>query len=143
MQAICIKFRVLKKRSTDIHLLVSSTVAAMQAKERIEPISVTVMAAGDGIHFPQHAQLVSIHYSAFLADGTLWDSTHKRQKPLRFRLGLGQVIQGLDDGVMQLSLSEKARFHIPAGRAYGQRGFPGLVPPDSALVFDVELTEIV
>ena len=106
-------------------------------------VTVTVLAAGDGAHFPKHAQIVAIHYDAYLSDGTSWDSTRKRDKPLRFRLGIGQVIPGLDEGVKQLSLKEKSRLNIPASLAYGHRGFPGLVPPDTDLVFDVELVEIV
>ena len=106
-------------------------------------VEITVLNAGDGTHFPQQGQIVSIHYDAFLADGTTWDSTRKRSKPLRFRLGMGQVIAGLDDGVKQLSLTERSRLTIPSSQAYGKRGFPGLVPPDTDLVFDVELVEIV
>ena len=106
-------------------------------------VDVNVIVAGDGVHFPRQAQIVAIHYDAFLEDGTQWDSTHKRAKPLRFRLGMGQVIQGLDEGIQELSLREKARLTIPASAAYGKRGFPGLVPPDTGVIFDVELVEIV
>ena len=95
------------------------------------------------MHFPRQAQIIAVHYDAFLADGTLWDSTHKRGKPLRFRLGMGQVIQGLDEGIKQMSLTEKSRVQIPARLAYGKRGFPGLVPPNTDIYFDVELVEIV
>ena len=106
-------------------------------------VGVTIISAGDGKRFPKRGQIVSIHYDAFILDGNQWDSTRKREKPLRFRMGQGQVIPGLDEGIEQLSLAGKARLVIPAHLAYGKRGFPGLVPPDTAVIFDVELMEIV
>ena len=109
-------------------------------------VEVTTLVAGDGVHFPKKGQIVAIHYDAFLAaekaEGKQWDSTHKRAKPLRFRLGQGQVIPGLDEGVGTLSLAGKARIAIPACLAYGKRGFPGLVPPDTDVIFNVELVDI-
>ena len=73
----------------------------------------------------------------------MWDSSRKRGVPLRFRLGHGQVITGLDQGIMQLSVGERVRLTIPSELAYGERGFPGLVPPDTDLEFDLELLEVV
>lgn len=60
-------------------------------------------------------------------------------KPFRFKLGAEQVIPGLDVGVSQLSVGERAKMTIPAHLAYGERGFPGLIPPNSDLIFDIEL----
>jgi FKBP-type peptidyl-prolyl cis-trans isomerase len=65
------------------------------------------------------------------------DSTHAQ--PFKFKLGAEQVIPGLDDGISQLSIGERAKIIIPPGLAYGTKGFPGLIPPNSTLVFDVEL----
>eukprot|EP00964_Phaeocystis_antarctica_P006293 scaffold3425_cov65-Phaeocystis_antarctica.AAC.9 len=107
-------------------------------------VNVTILGSGDGIHFPRPGQLVSIHYDAFVVNGGQWDSTRGpgRDKPLRFRVGKGQVISGLDEGIEQLSLGGKARIVIPTHLAYGKRGFPGLVPPDADVIFDVELTDV-
>lgn len=60
-------------------------------------------------------------------------------KPFRFKLGAEQVIPGLDMGVSQLSVGERAKMTIPSHLAYGERGFPGLVPGNTDLIFDIEL----
>jgi len=110
-----------------------------------------MFSAGDGINYPKKGQTVTVHYTAsyYLCgggdddDGTgtekIFDSSRKRKKPLKFKLFSEQVIQGLDDGISQLSVGERAKITIPAVKAYGARGFPGLVPKNTDLVFDVEL----
>ena len=106
-------------------------------------VSIRIMRAGTSDTYPQKTQALAVHYDAYLPSGQMWDSSRKRGRPLRFRLGAGQVIQGLDDAVSQLSLGMRARVTIPAELAYGERGFPGLVPPNSSIDFDIELLEIV
>ena len=91
---------------------------------------------------PVAGQTVSVHYKGQLLDGTVFDSSYKRQKPFDFVLGQGQVIQGWDEGVSLLSVGDKARFVIPSDLAYGSRGAGGLIPPDAALIFDVELIAV-
>ena len=109
-----------------------------------------MLRAGDSDGYPTKSQSVAVHYDAFLPGGKMWDSSRKRKRPLRFRLGEGQVIPGLDEGLMQLSLGSRARLVIPAELAYGDRGFcwdrtsgKGLVPPGSSVEFDIELLEII
>ena len=99
--------------------------------------------AGDSENYPQKAQSVAVHYDAYLPNGTLWDSSRRRERPLRFRVGAGQVIPGLDEGVSQLSVGSRARVKIPPAMAYGERGFPGLVPPNTTVEFDLEVLELV
>jgi FKBP-type peptidyl-prolyl cis-trans isomerase len=96
------------------------------------------LSAGDGFNYPTKGSTAIVHYTAFLSDGNQWDSTRER-KPFRFKIGCEQVIPGLDIGVSQLSIGERAKLTIPPSLGYGRRGFPGLVPPDSELVFDIEL----
>jgi FK506-binding protein 1 len=74
-----------------------------------------------------------------LNDGRRFDSSRDRGKPFKFKIGAEQVIPGLDLGVAQLSIGERAKLMIPAQLAYGDKGFPGLVPPKSDLIFDIEL----
>ena len=62
-----------------------------------------------------------------------------RGKPFKFKLGAEQVIQGLDEGVSQLSIGERAKIVIPPKFAYKDKGFPGLIPPNATVIFDVEL----
>jgi FK506-binding protein 1 len=80
-----------------------------------------------------------VHYTGYLIDGSQWDSSRDRGKPFKFKLGAEQVIPGLDDGISQLSIGERAKIIIPPALAYGSKGFPGLIPPNSTLIFDVEL----
>ena len=85
---------------------------------------------------------VSVHYKGELLDGTVFDSSYKRQQPIDFVLGQGQVIPGWDEGVSLLKVGDKARFLIPSDLAYGSRGAGGVIPPDAALLFDVELVAL-
>ena len=112
-----------------------------QSKE--ETVDLKIIYAGNGNQWPQQSQIVAVHYVAYLPDGTEWDSSRKRGKPLRFRLGTGQVIPGLDAGVKQMCLGQHVRLFIPPALAYGEKGFPGRVPPSTSIEFDLELVEIV
>lgn len=86
--------------------------------------------------------VVSVHYKGQLADGTVFDSSYKRNDPIEFTLGIGQVIPGWDEGIGLLHVGEKARFVIPSALAYGSRGAGGVIPPNANLIFDVELVGI-
>ena len=102
-------------------------------------VKVEIFAAGDGINYPRPGNTVTVHYTGFLADGSRWDSSRDRNKPFKVKIGAEQVIHGLDWGVAQLSIGERAKMTIPAHLAYGDRGFPGLIPGKSDLIFDIEL----
>lgn len=97
---------------------------------------------GDGANFPKPGDLVTIHYVGTLENGKKFDSSRDRGKPFQTNIGVGQVIKGWDEGIPQLSLGEKAILTIPGSKAYGDRGFPGLIPPNATLIFDVELLKI-
>jgi FKBP-type peptidyl-prolyl cis-trans isomerase len=73
------------------------------------------------------------------ANGELFDSTRTRGRPFRFRVGEEQVVEGLEKAVMLLSVGERAKAVIPSAYAYGAQGFPGKVPPNMDLIFDLEL----
>jgi peptidylprolyl isomerase len=87
---------------------------------------------------PEQGQNVSVHYTGWLTDGTKFDSSVDRGQPFVFRLGLGQVIRGWDEGVGGMGLGGKRRLIIPPELGYGERGTQG-IPPNSTLIFDVEL----
>tara|TARA_R110002020_G_scaffold293535_5_gene509080 strand:- start:1838 stop:2770 length:933 start_codon:yes stop_codon:yes gene_type:complete len=90
----------------------------------------------------QKGKVVSVHYKGQLADGTVFDSSYKRNQPIDFELGVGQVISGWDEGVGLLKVGDKARLVIPSNLGYGSRGAGGVIPPDATLIFDVELMDV-
>ena len=89
--------------------------------------------------FPSKGDKVSVHYKGTLLDGTVFDSSYQRNQPIEFDIGLGQVIPGWDEGIMLLNKGAGARFVIPSNLAYGSRGAGGIIPPNSTLIFEVEL----
>jgi FKBP-type peptidyl-prolyl cis-trans isomerase FkpA len=84
-------------------------------------------------------QNVSVHYRGFLKDGQMFDSSLKRGQPFQFRLGGGQVIRGWDEGVAGMKVGGKRTLIIPAELGYGARGAGNVIPPNSTLIFEVEL----
>lgn len=85
---------------------------------------------------------VAVHYEGSLENGKVFDSSYPRKKPIEFRLGQGQVIEGWDEGIALLQVGDKARFVIPSDLAYGAAGAGGVIPPNATLIFDVELMEV-
>ena len=86
---------------------------------------------------------VKVHYKGQLIDGTVFDSSFKRNEPIEFTLGIGQVIKGWDEGLALLSEGDKARFIVPSDLAYGEAGAGGVIPPNANLIFDVELVSVI
>ncbi|KAL9708621.1 Peptidyl-prolyl cis-trans isomerase fpr2 [Leucoagaricus gongylophorus] len=83
---------------------------------------------------------IRVHYTGTLfSNGNKFDSSLDRNSPLPLTLGVGQVIQGWDEGLQGMCVNEKRKLTIPSNKAYGSRGFGSVIPPNSALVFDVEL----
>ncbi|WP_026933765.1 peptidylprolyl isomerase [Christiangramia echinicola] len=96
---------------------------------------------GDGVQ-AEKGKNVSVHYKGQLADGTVFDSSYKRNKPLEFPVGVGHVIPGWDEGIQLLQVGDKARMVIPSHLGYGERGAGGVIPPNAVLIFDVELMDV-
>ncbi|KAH6906557.1 hypothetical protein BKA70DRAFT_1190454 [Coprinopsis sp. MPI-PUGE-AT-0042] len=104
----------------------------------------------DVIHTPEDCTVkaktgdnLEVHYTGTLfANGKKFDSSLDRGTPLPLKLGVGQVIKGWDDGLQGMCVGEKRKLTIPASLAYGSRGAGGIIPPDSALVFETELMHL-
>ncbi len=102
---------------------------------------ITDLTAGTGVA-AQRGDALSIHYRGTLEDGTEFDNSYDRHETLDFTLGTGELIRGMDDGLVGLRVGGRRRLRIPPQLGYGSAGVPGLIPPNSVLLFEVEMVAI-
>jgi len=92
--------------------------------------------------FLPQGDALTMHYRGTLTNGKQFDASYDRGQPFKFQIGVGQVIKGWDEGVMKMSLGEAATLKCSYDYAYGEKGFPPVIPPKSELIFEVELLAI-
>ena len=104
-------------------------------------LQIEKITAGTGAS-PKKGELVTVHYTGWLTTGEKFDSSVDRDEPFQFVLGARQVIAGWDQGVAQMKVGDKVKLTLPPELAYGAGGYPGAIPPNATLIFEVELLEI-
>uniref|UniRef100_A0A7S3D4X2 peptidylprolyl isomerase n=1 Tax=Palpitomonas bilix TaxID=652834 RepID=A0A7S3D4X2_9EUKA len=104
-------------------------------------VTVETITAGEG-DTPRNGQTVTVHYVGTLTNGNKFDSSRDRGQPFQFVIGMGQVIKGWDEGVAKMRVGETAKLTCTPDYAYGPRGFPPVIPPNSTLIFEVELLRL-
>lgn len=110
--------------------------AAAMANLQLEFISI-----GNGAS-AEAGQIAVVHYTGTLADGQKFDSSVDRNEPFEVAAGVGQVIQGWDVALLRMRVGDKVRATIPPEMAYGAGGIGGVIPPNSTLIFEMELLEV-
>ncbi len=113
----------------------ATTNGVQQTKSGLQYID---MADGSGAA-PTTGDKVTVHYTGYLLNGKKFDSSVDRKQPFTFVIGYGQVIKGWDEGVASMKIGGKRKLIIPVELGYGRQGAGGLIPPNSELIFDVEL----
>lgn len=106
-----------------------------------QELHITDLAVGDGKTVVKGA-LITTHYTGWLADGTMFDSSHSRGKPFQCVIGTGRVIKGWDLGLMGMQVGGKRALKVPAHLAYGERSMGAHITPNSDLTFEIELLEV-
>ncbi|GMX58450.1 MAG: hypothetical protein MCSN_1040 [Candidatus Microsyncoccus archaeolyticus] len=110
-------------------------------EETIPQLKTEIMEEGNGQEV-KSGDTISVHYTGYLENGTKFDSSLDRGEPFEFQIGLGQVIQGWEQGLIGMKVGEKRKLTIPPELGYGSSGAGGVIPPNATLIFEVELLEI-
>ena len=113
-----------------------------QSNQETMELKIEVLQEGIGDVVTKKGDTISVHYTGTLEDGSKFDSSVDRNDPFSFTIGAGQVIQGWEQGTLDMKVGEKRKLTIPAELGYGAAGAPGAIPPNATIMFDIELIGI-
>jgi len=123
--------------------ILASVAMSVVCEEKVKKLQIGVKKRVENCQVKsKKGDLLHMHYTGMLENGTVFDSSLTRGEPLTFTLGAGQVIKGWDQGLLQMCEGEKRKLVIPSALGYGARGAPPNIPGGATLVFEVELTKI-
>ena len=122
------------KKILFIIIFISQTVMA-------DGLQINNIIEGQGAEIINHSK-IQVHYTGKLQDGTKFDSSYDRGQPFSFQIGLREVIEGWEIGLMGMKVGGKRTLIIPPKLAYGERGAGDLIPPNATLTFDVEIIDV-
>jgi peptidylprolyl isomerase len=125
--------------SSELHRATSSESNRTMTQTNGLQITDETVGTGDAVKV---GDTVSVHYRGTLQDGSEFDSSYKRGQPFSFKVGLNQVIQGWDQGLLGMKVGGKRRLVIPSELGYGPEGYPPIIPPSATLTFEIELLQI-
>jgi peptidylprolyl isomerase len=123
-----------------VALLAAGAVFAGDTLTTSSGLKVEILKQGNGPK-PKAGQTVSVHYTGTLFTGRKFDSSRDRGKPISFKLGMGKVIRGWDEGLALMNVGTHAKLTIPPHLGYGPNGAGDVIPPNATLIFDVELID--
>lgn len=119
----------------------SETQATQTAEQEVDDLVIEDLEVGEG-QTAVEGKTVAVHYKGTFVDGRTFDSSYDRGEPFVFQLGAGQVIRGWDQGLVGMKEGGSRKLLIPSELAYGERGASQVIPPNTPLVFEIELLEV-
>ena len=125
-----------------MRLVIISFILLISFNIYTKEISILVDIPGEGVEIINHTK-VKVHYIGKLTDGKEFDNSYKRGEPIKFQIGTRQVIQGWEIGLLGMKIGGKRTILIPPDMAYGNNGVKDLIPPNSSLIFDIEIVDAV
>uniref|UniRef100_A0A915A9E2 peptidylprolyl isomerase n=1 Tax=Parascaris univalens TaxID=6257 RepID=A0A915A9E2_PARUN len=130
-------------RSTMIYMLMTLMICVLCDEKKVARLQIGVKKRAEKCEIKsKKGDILHMHYTGTLEDGTEFDSSRTRDQEFTFTLGMGQVIKGWDQGLLNMCEGEQRRLTIPSELGYGERGAPPKIPPGATLKFDVELLRI-
>lgn len=126
---------------TAVFFMISNRQASPETGVRVEGLELTDLIVGTGAEAAA-GDVIAVHYTGVLSDGTKFDSSYDRGQPFVFQLGTGQVIRGWDLGLEGMRIGGKRKLVVRPELAYGERGVGNIIPPNATLIFEVELLAI-